>query len=77
MLSELKMDINTIYVFDKGYNDDKAFEKFNTFQTGFVTRIKDNAVYECVEKQEIEEYIHSGVRGDETITLTVKDGNES
>ena len=76
LLNKLKMDSNTIYVFDKGYNDYKAFEKFCTHQTGFVTRIKDNAVYECVEKQEIEDYIHSGVREDEKITLTVKDGNE-
>jgi hypothetical protein len=76
LLNKLKMDSNTIYVFDKGYNDYKAFEKFCTHQTGFLTRIKDNAVYECVEKQEIEGHIHSGVREDEIITLTVKDGNE-
>jgi len=77
LLNKLKMDSNTIYVFDKGYNDYKAFEKFCTHQTGFVTRIKDNAVYQCVEKQKIEEYIHSGVIEDEIITLTVKDGDES
>jgi hypothetical protein len=75
LLSKLKMDPNTIYVFDKGYNDYKAFQKFCNHQTGFVTRIKDNALYESVEKQHIEEYIHSGVKEDEIITLTVKDEN--
>lgn len=77
LLSKLKMDPNTIYVFDKGYNDYKAFEKFCTYQCGFVTRIKDSALYECVENKEIEEYIHSGVREDTLIALTVKDGKDT
>lgn len=73
LLSKLKMDPNTIYVFDKGYNDYKAFRMFCENQTGFVTRIKDNAVYELVETLSIEEHIHSGVLQDEIITVTVKD----
>ena len=75
LLDKLKMDPNTIYVFDKGYNDYKAFQRFCNHQTGFVTRIKDNAVFESVEKQPIEEHIHSGVKEDEIITITVKDDN--
>jgi len=71
------MDPNTIYVFDKGYNDYKAFQRFCNNDTGFVTRIKDNAVFETVEKLEIEEQIHSGVKEDEIITLTVKDGDNT
>lgn len=74
LLSKLKMDSNTIYVFDKGYNDYRAFERFNNNETGFVTRIKDNAVYESVCQNEIEGYIHSGVLEDETIELAIKDG---
>jgi len=54
LLSKLKMDPNTIYVFDKGYNDYHAFQRFSNHHTGFVTRIKDNAVFESVEKQPIE-----------------------
>jgi IS4 transposase len=73
LLSKLKMDSNTIYVFDKGYNDYKAFRMFCENQTGFVTRIKDNAVYELVETLSIEGHIHSGVLQDEIITVTVKD----
>jgi hypothetical protein len=75
LLDKLKPDSNTIYVFDKGYNDYKAFQKFCNHQTGFVTRLKDNAVFESVEKQSIDEDIHSGVREDEVITITVKDDN--
>lgn len=74
LLDKLKMDPNTIYVFDKGYNDYKAFQKFCTSETGFVTRIKDNAVYENIGNNEIEEHIHSGVLEDVLIELTVKDG---
>jgi hypothetical protein len=58
-LSRLKCDDNTIYVFDKGYNDYKAFRHFGENKTGFVTRIKDNAIYEVVEVSEIPEKIHS------------------
>jgi hypothetical protein len=74
LLKKLKMDPNTIYVFDKGYNDYKAFKKFSDNETGFVTRIKDNAVYEPVSENEIDEHIHSGVLQDEIIELTVKEG---
>ena len=73
LLNKLKMGSNTIYVFDKGYNDYKAFQKFCENETGFVTRIKDNAVYESICQNEIEEHIHSGVLEDEIIEVTVYD----
>jgi len=73
LLKKLKMDPNTIFVFDKGYNDYKAFKKFSDNETGFVTRIKDNAVYEPIYENEIDEHIHSGVLQDEIIELTVKE----
>ncbi len=44
LLDKLKMDENTIYVFDKGYNDYKAFEKFCLNKTSFITKIKDNTI---------------------------------
>lgn len=78
LLEKLKLDSNTIYVFDKGYNDYKAFRRFNKAGTGFVTRIKDNAVYDIIEQQEIEEYIHSGVLNDDIIEITItEDSDES
>jgi len=73
-LQQLKCDDNTIYVFDKGYNDYKAFKHFTDNKTGFVTRIKDNAVYEKLEIKEIRENIHSGVLQDEIIEIEVKHG---
>ena len=42
LLEKLKCDDNTIYVFDKGYNDYIAFKHFTDNQTGLVTRIKEH-----------------------------------
>ncbi len=75
LLDKLKLDANTIYVFDKGYNDYKAFRLFSENNTGFVTRIKDNAVYDTLETNTLDENIHSGVEKDEIIELTVKENN--
>ena len=74
-LKKLKYDDNTIYVFDKGYNDYRAFQYFSSKGTGFVTRIKDNAVYTTVEQNEISHRIHSGVKEDTVITVSVKTEN--
>ena len=76
-LDKLKCDDNTIYVFDKGYNDYKAFEHFTVQKTGFVTRIKDNASYREIEKLNIEEKIHNGVLKDEIIEIDIKKGKET
>jgi hypothetical protein len=72
-LEKLKCDDNTIYVFDKGYNDYKSFKRFSDYKTGFVTRIKDNASYQIMEKSDIGEHIHSGVLLDEIIEIEVKE----
>jgi hypothetical protein len=73
LLEKLKMNSNTIYVFDKGYNDYKAFKRFSENQTGFVTRIKDNAVYQTIQINDIDDNIHSGVLEDQIIEITVKE----
>jgi len=75
-LEKLKCDENTVYVFDKGYNDYKAFAHFTMQKTGFVTRIKDNASYLKIEKLDIENHIHSGVLKDEIIEIEVKKDKE-
>ncbi len=77
LLDKLKLNSNTIYVFDKGYNDYKAFKKFTEAGTGFVTRIKDNAVYDTISDQMIEDCIHSGVEKDKIIEIQVKENNDS
>ncbi len=76
-LEKLACDDNTIYVFDKGYNDYKAFKHFGKQNTGFVTRIKDNARYDVVEKYDVPDEIHSGILLDEIIEVDVKEGKES
>ncbi len=74
LLEKLKLDSSTIYVFDKEYNDYRAFNRFGETQTGFVTRIKDNAVYRTLETNPVAEEIHSGLLEDQIIEVIVKDG---
>jgi len=76
LLSKLELSPDKIYVFDKGYDDYLSFKRFSDSGTGFVTRIKDNAVYKTLENNEIREHIHSGVIEDTIIELTVKQGNK-
>lgn len=76
-LEKLKCDDNTIYVFDKGFNDYKAFKYFTINQTGFVTRIIDNANYDIVRVKDVSDEIHSGVLLDEIIEIEVKGGKEA
>lgn len=70
-LEKLKCDEHTVYIFDKGYNDYKAFEHFTNQKTGFVTRIKENAKFEVTQTNEIPESIHNGVLSDEIIEVEV------
>lgn len=75
-LKKLKCDDNTVYVFDKGYNDYKAFSHFTQNKTGFVTRLKDNALYKEIEVLEIPERLHSGVLSDKIIEVEINEKNE-
>lgn len=75
-LEKLKCDDNTVYVFDKGYNDYKAFKHFTDQKTGFVTRIKDNALDKEIENLEIPERVHNGVLSDKIIEVEVKKEKE-
>jgi len=71
-LKKLECNENTIYVFDKGYNDYKAFKQFSEHNTGFITRIKDNARHEVVENNDVASELHSGVLNDQIIEVDVK-----
>ena len=73
-LEKLKCDEHTVYIFDKGYNDYKVFAHFTEQNTGFVTRIKDNAKYEVTQRNLIPQNIHSGVLSDEIIEIEVNKG---
>ena len=76
LLKKLSLDKDIIYVFDKGYNDYKAFKLFSDTNTGFVTRIKDNAVYKLEEELFIDKCIHSGVISDQIIEIDVTEGKD-
>jgi hypothetical protein len=76
LLEKLTLDKEIIYVFDKGYNDYKAFKLFSDTETGFVTRIKDNAVYKLEEELYIDQCIHSGVLSDQIIEIEVTEGKK-
>lgn len=76
-LEKLKCDENIIYVFDKGYNDYKAFEHFTIHKTGFVTRIKDNASYRKIEDLDVANHIHNGVLEDQIIEVDIKKNKET
>ncbi|MFV0471486.1 MAG: transposase [Paludibacteraceae bacterium] len=77
LLNKLKFDANTIYIFDKGYDDYVAFKRFCDNETGSVTRIKDNAVYSIEEELYIDECIHSDVLEDQIIEITVEEESKS
>jgi len=68
-LEKLQCDEHTVYIFDKGYNDYKAFDYFTERKTGFVTRIKDNAKYKITQQCNIPQSIHSGILSDEIIEV--------
>lgn len=73
-LGQLKPDPHTVYVFDKGYISYRTFQQWGLNDVYYVTRIKDNAVYEVrkVTAFSPEEYAGGGVVKDETIECPIK-----
>jgi hypothetical protein len=53
-------------------DDLQAFKHFTDHKTGFVTRIKDNAIYEEIEVLKIPEATHSGVLSDKIVEVEIK-----
>jgi hypothetical protein len=64
----LRFDPGTIVVMDRGYVDYAGFGQLTTQEVFFVTRLKDHALYEVVERRPPPE--RSSVRRDEVIRLT-------
>lgn len=58
----------SIVAFDKAYNDYKLFSRWTENGIFFVTRQKENAVYEVVEERDIPRY--RSILSDQTIRLT-------
>jgi len=70
----LRFESGTIVVDDRGYNDYKLFSKWTEQGVYFVTRRKDNAVYEVTETREIPQ--NRSILGDEIIQLTGEAGKK-
>ena len=58
----------TIVVDDRGYNDYRLFAKWTDASIFFVTRMKDNALFEVVEEREVPK--NRNILRDQTIRLT-------
>jgi hypothetical protein len=77
-LNELTLSPFSMVVFDKAYNHYKLFAKWTEKQIWFVTRMKDNAVYE-VEQIVIENSIPEGKAGvlkEEKVNLCYKENQK-
>lgn len=75
LLSEVHLEAGSFITFDKGYVDYAEYERFTQEEVFYVTRLKDNAVYEAGEEFDIPDDADSGVLKDEKITLSYgKDG---
>jgi hypothetical protein len=64
----LKFDPGTIVVYDRGYNDYLLFGNWTEQGIFFVTRMKDNAVFEVLEEKPIPQ--HRNILKDQVIRLT-------
>jgi hypothetical protein len=66
---------NSFVVFDKAYNKYKMFAEWTARKLYFVTRVKDNAVYQVI-KITREHDVTTGVIKEEKIKLEYKDGKK-
>jgi hypothetical protein len=74
-LNDLHLNAHSMVVFDKAYNNYKLFAKWTGLEVWFVTRMKDNALYEVVDliiEQKVEEG-KAGVLREELINLCYKE----
>ena len=65
---QLNFAPGTVVVDDRGYNDYRLFARWTEAGVFFVTRMKDNAQYELVERHEPPQ--NRGILSDQTIRLT-------
>ena len=76
LLGAVRLPKGSILVFDRGYVDYSQYERFTLEEIYYVTRLKDNAIYECGEEYDIPEDADSGVLKDEEITLSYGEKGE-
>lgn len=65
----MSLEAGSIITFDKGYVDYARYEAFTNTGIIYVTRLKDNAVYESEKELDIPDTAHSGILKDEQIIL--------
>ena len=63
------LEAGSIITFDKGYVDYATYEAFTQSKIWYVTRLKDNAIYEAREEFDIPDDADSGVLKDEEVVL--------
>jgi hypothetical protein len=74
-LSKLTLKPHQIALFDKGYVDYKQYAKWSKEKIFFVTRLKDNSVYEQLEEIEIPDNCPDNYIKEEKIQIRYKDEN--
>jgi Transposase DDE domain/Domain of unknown function (DUF4372) len=75
-LSKLNLQPHQIAVFDRAYVDYQQYAKWTSEQVHFVTRLKDNALYDGLEEAEIPDDIPAGYLKDEKIQISYKDEHQ-
>jgi len=68
VLALLRLNAGSIVAMDRAYNDYKQFARWTEAGIYFVTRMKDNAIYNVVDEQQVP--LHRNVLSDEIILLT-------
>jgi hypothetical protein len=72
-LSKLNLQPHQIALFDRAYVDYKQYAKWTAAKTFFVTRLKDNAVYEHLADMDIPDSCPDNYIKDQQITIKYKD----
>jgi hypothetical protein len=69
LLKDVDLPENSFICFDKGYVDYEQYEVFTSKKIWYVTRLKDNALYEAKQEFDIPDDANPGVLKDEEIEL--------
>jgi len=65
---EIKLPPGSIIAVDRGYNDYSLFYEWTKVKVSFVTRMKNNALYEVIEKRQVPQ--NRNILSDEVIKYT-------
>ncbi|MEJ5266156.1 MAG: IS4 family transposase, partial [Bacteroidales bacterium] len=71
-----RLPVGSIITFDKGYVDYAQYEAFTKEGIWYVTRLRENAIYQAGRENDIPENADSGVLKDEEVILYYGDGKK-